>query len=389
MLSLRADAENGFTAVIGIGGIGAGIVYALKGEHELGRNESRLGELLDSRDYCKLHIVEHYIARLMGSGGDPDSLRVWPIGVVGNDKTGKELLSEMRAVGMDTRFVRRDSVLKTMFSVCLVYPDGSGGNITSSNSAAASLNASDLEAAAPYMRAAGARGVALCLPEVPLEFRRGFLTLASECGNYCVCSFALGEMEEAKRKRLVSQADLLALNQEEASALFESRSCHILNVGLLTRCAEEFTAARRGLRIVISAGSRGAYGFEGGRSQFCPAPLLEPVSTAGAGDALLAGILCGLAAAIPFIEPDGHGESFSGRVLRTALEFGVLNASFSVTSVHTIHPDVTLRNLLEFAGSCGASLPESLEIVSNEAIERPWRVGRAPRRGRQGSRDAP
>ena len=64
MLALRANAERGFKCAIGIGGIGAGMIYALKGDHELGRNESRLGELLDSRDYCKLHIVLHYIARL-------------------------------------------------------------------------------------------------------------------------------------------------------------------------------------------------------------------------------------------------------------------------------------------------------------------------------------
>ena len=69
MLTLRANAESGFTCAIGIGGIGAGIMYALAGEHELGRNESRLGELLDARDYCKLHIVEHSIARLMALAG--------------------------------------------------------------------------------------------------------------------------------------------------------------------------------------------------------------------------------------------------------------------------------------------------------------------------------
>ena len=66
MLALRPNAKTGFTCAIGIGGIGAGMVYTLQGEHELGRNESRLGELLDSRDYCKLHIALHYIARLMG-----------------------------------------------------------------------------------------------------------------------------------------------------------------------------------------------------------------------------------------------------------------------------------------------------------------------------------
>ena len=109
------------------------MVYALQGEHELGRNESRLGELLDSRDYCKLHIVLNYIARLMGSASKPDSFRVWPVGVVGNDETGRQILTEMSAVGMDTRFVRTHHALRTPFSVCFLYPDGSGGNITSSN----------------------------------------------------------------------------------------------------------------------------------------------------------------------------------------------------------------------------------------------------------------
>jgi len=139
MLALRANAESGFTCAMGIGGIGSGMIYALEGEHELGRNESRLGELLDSRDYCKLHIVEHYIARLMGASRDPASFRVWPVGVVGNDAVGRRILTEMSAVGIDTRFVRSHPQLKTLFSVCFFYPDGSGGNITSSNSAAQTM----------------------------------------------------------------------------------------------------------------------------------------------------------------------------------------------------------------------------------------------------------
>src|ERR1017187_376821 len=118
MLTLRANAESGFTCAIGIGGIGAGIMYALAGEHELGRNESRLGELLDARDSCKLHIVEHYIARLMGSSRTPDSFRVWPIGVVGSDEVGRRIRTEMSAEGMDIQFVRSHPELKTLFSVC-------------------------------------------------------------------------------------------------------------------------------------------------------------------------------------------------------------------------------------------------------------------------------
>jgi hypothetical protein len=123
---MRASRKTGFTCAFGIGGIGAGIVYALQGNHELGRNESRLGDLLDSRDYCKLHIVLHYIARLMGSTPGSGSFRVWPVGVVGEDATGDRILSEMSHAGIDTRFVRTDPVLKTLSSVCFVYPDGSG-----------------------------------------------------------------------------------------------------------------------------------------------------------------------------------------------------------------------------------------------------------------------
>jgi len=367
MLALRANTKSGFTCAVGIGGIGAGIIYALQGEHELGRNESRLGELLESRDYCKLHIVEHYIARLMGSGRAPASFRVWPVGVVGNDAVGRRILTEMSAAGMDAQFVRSHPALKTLFSVCFIYPDGSGGNITSSNSAAGALSVDDLKAASQYMKAAGAHGVALCVPEVPLEMRRAFLELASDCGNYRVCSFALGDIEEAQIMGLFALTDLLALNQEEAaSALLGDGSGHVLDDGLLAECAAKFTATHPRLRIIVSAGPKGAYGFECGSSQFCPAPVLQPISTAGAGDALLAGVVCGLSAGLPFIMPNECGSSFSGRVLRTALDFGVLNASFSVTSPHSIHPDAVLKNLFGFAESHGASISDSLRSVCYE-----------------------
>jgi sugar/nucleoside kinase (ribokinase family) len=371
MLTLRANAETGFTCAIGIGGIGAGIVYALDGEHELGRNESRSGKLLEARDYCKLHIVEHYIARLMGVGNESGSFQVWPIGVVGNDAAGNQILAEMSAVGMDMRFVRSHQELKTQFSVCFVYPDGSGGNVTSSNSAAQTLTVDDLRAAAPYMKAAGARGVALCVPEVPLQLRRDFLELASDCGNYRVCSFALGEIEEARRLGLVSLTDLLALNQEEASALLGDSPGQVLGAELLAERATKWTATHPRVRMVISAGSKGAYGFECGNAQFCPAPLLQPVSTAGAGDALLAGVVCGLAAGTLFILPDESGRSLSGRVLGTALDLGVLNASFSCTSPHTIHPDASMESLFAFAELHDASISESFRSACCESKGKP------------------
>ena len=366
MLALRPNAEHGFTCAIGIGGIGAGMVYALQGDHELGRNESRLGELLDARDYCKLHIALHYLARLMGSRYTAESFRVWPVGVIGNDEAGRQILREMDVAGMDTRFVRTHAGLRTPFSVCFMYPDGSGGNITSSNSAAAALAMDDLKEAAPLMRAAGPRGVALCAPEVPLELRRDFLQLALDCGNYRACSFVLGEIDQAKAMGLIHLADYLALNSEEASALLGDRPGHILDDDLLIERATALSVTRPRLRLTISTGRKGAYAFEGGRCQFCPAPALQASSTAGAGDALMAGVLCGLAAGLPFIIPNRYGGSFSGRTLLTALDLGVLNGSFSVTSPHTIHPDTSLENLFAFGSSHGASIAESLRSLCYE-----------------------
>jgi sugar/nucleoside kinase (ribokinase family) len=287
--------------------------------------------------------------------------------VVGGDAAGRQILTEMSAAGMDTRFVRTHPALRTIFSICFMYPDGSGGNITSSNSAAAALSVDDLRAAAPYMKAAGARGIALCAPEVPLPLRRDFLKLASDCGNYRVCSFVLGEIEEARKMGLIDLSDLLALNEEEASALLGDGPGHVLEERMLAQRSAALTLTLPRLRVIVSAGRRGAYGFEGGHSQHCPAPVVQPISTAGAGDALLAGVLCGLAAGIQFIIPNECGtDSFSGRTLRTALDLGVLNGSFSVTSPHTIHPDAAMEKLLAFAGSHGASISESLRSACHE-----------------------
>jgi hypothetical protein len=78
-----------------------------------------------------------------------------------------------------------------------------------------------------------------------------------------------------------------------------------------------------------------------------------------------------MAAGIPFLDPNANSESFSGRVLRTALDLGVLNASFSVTSAHAIHPDAALENVFAFAESQGALIAESVRQVCYEIEQMP------------------
>ncbi len=357
-LALRPDSKSGFTQVVGIGGIGTGVAFQLEGTHTLGREESRLGALLEGRDYCKLHIVEHYIATLMASK-TASSLQVAAIGVVGGDAAGRQLLQQMEEAGIDTKGVRKDPDRSTLFSACFVYPDGTGGNITSNNSAAAALDENDLRQGAELMKRSAARCIALCLPEVPLDIRHRFLHLATECGNFRAASFALAEIAPARELSLFSSIDLLALNKEEASALV-GHACTAENAPhFLADCSAALTAAQPAIEIVISAGADGAYGFSDGEWVFCPAPRVPVVSTGGAGDALLAGTLSGLAAGLPLV---GHrsAQKLSWLTINSALELGVLLASFSVTSPDAIHAQASLGELETFADSIGIAFGEQV-----------------------------
>lgn len=352
---LRTDPKAGFTLVVGVGGIGTGTVLALQGDHTLGRNESRLGQMLDARDYCKLHIVEHYIAVLMGAGDAQGPFRVFAVGNVGSDQAGETLLREIAGVGIDTRYVRVEPERSTLFSVCFLYPDRSGGNITASNSAACALSKEHIRECCSELAAAGTRGVALCLPEVPMEARQEFLRIATECRSYRVASFLSGEMEMVRKLELLSQVDLLALNHEEAAAMDGDLFASSGRMRLLDACSQVAKAANPNMKILVSAGADGAYIFEKNAWSHHKAAPTEVISTAGAGDALLAGVLAGLAGGLPLISRE-HTASTDGYGISSAIDLGLALACFSVTSPHTIHPGVTLESLLIFAKQKGISV---------------------------------
>src|SRR5258705_12092299 len=105
MPAFRIDDSSPYQQIVGIGGIGTGVFFALEGDPTLGRNESRPGKLLDVKDYGKLHIVLHYVAKLLSSR--PESpFHVVPIGNVGDDEAGRRLPQEMKEVGLDIRHLR-------------------------------------------------------------------------------------------------------------------------------------------------------------------------------------------------------------------------------------------------------------------------------------------
>jgi sugar/nucleoside kinase (ribokinase family) len=357
MQVLPIDASFPYQQLIGVGGLGTGIFFALEGEQTLGRNESRPGKLLDVRDYCKLHIVSHYVAKLLRN----QCFRVFPVGRVGSDAAGQSVLRELADAGIDTRFVETITERPTLFSVCFQYPDGTGGNITTNNSAANELCASDLEGVKDVLASTGSRTVALSLPEVSLDLRRHFLQLATREGAFRAASFVSAEIAAAKELRLFEQVDLLSLNESEAGEVIGDASLPESSENFMKQCVQFLDAKYPHLQIVVSAGKAGAYAVSCDRWNYCPAPQVEVASTAGAGDCLLGGILAAMAAGVPLLDSQPPRKALRERPLETALEFGVLLASYKVTSPHTIHPDASLPALIRFANQKGVEFAPSLQ----------------------------
>jgi sugar/nucleoside kinase (ribokinase family) len=343
-----------------VGGIGSGIFLALEGDQLLGRNESRAAHLLDVRDYCKLHIIAHYVAVLLGANPSGSPFHVVPLGKVGDDDAGRRLVEEMAAVGIDTRYVDAIEGLPTLLSVCFQYPDGDGGNITTIDSAAAHLDAAAIDRVAPLLAPDEGRGsIALVAPEVPLEVRHHLLATATARGALRVAAFTSSEIPDARRLGLFDLIDLVSMNEDEATALTGLPYDATDRQPFLDRCASVFPGRTN---ILVSVGKDGAFAFDDGLWEHRPAPPVPAVrNTAGAGDALLAGVLSAVAAGVPLIDRGLlRTETTDERPLTSALDLGVLLATYSVTSPHTIHPRANLEELLAFATRLGMTFSGDL-----------------------------
>ena len=340
---LQVDINNcRHQAMIGVGGIGSGSFFALRGNHTLGREESRGGRFLDRRDYCKLHIVSHYVKSLLGP-----EFRTISIGQVGDDAVGRRLLSEMKDAGLELGYVPRVAGDQTLFSFCFVYPDGSGGNLTTDDSACAKVDAPFVTGAEPEFARHAGHGVALAAPEVPLEAREKLLNLGTEYGFFRAASFLAEEMISALEMGMLGQTDLLAINVDEAAAAagtsLAEASDSVLEI--VEAAVEKLRDINPGLLVSITAGKNGSWSWDGEALVHVVAFPAKVVSTAGAGDAHLAGIVAGLVADL---------------TLPQAQELGTLVAAHSVTSPHTIDKRIDRRSLRTFAEEINAPLCEAL-----------------------------
>ena len=331
-----------YRVLVGTGGIGSGVFFAMNGDHTLGREESRSGRFLDRRDYCKLHIITHYVQTLMGG-----SFAAFPIGKVGDDEEGRKLLGEMTEAGLDLRYVHTVPDKPTMYCVCLVYPDGSGGNLTVDDSACAEVDPACVREAESAMAAAAGSGIALAVPEVPLAARRELLELAGQHGCLRAASFTSEEIPAARDDGMLSGVDLLAINIDEARTLVEMPPGGPA-AGVVEAAIECLRRANPSMQVSVTAGAQGSWVWDGETLGHSPSLKVEVASTAGAGDALFAGILAGLAA---------------GLSLRAAHELGVLVAASSVTSPHTINRDLDRECLQELARRLRPPLSGDVQLL--------------------------
>ena len=210
--------------------------------------------------------------------------------------------------------------------------------MTTEDSASGEVSADVVAAAEGELRRAGKKGIALAVPEVPLEARVKLLELAGQHGSFRVAAFASGEMERVRRCELVERVDLLALNQDEARRLAEIEEAAsdpgVVAEATIHRLSRDYPQ----LKMSVTAGAAGSWSWDGRSLVHLPAIDVPVVSTGGAGDAHLGGIIAALAAGLPLA--GAHG-------------LGVLLAAASVSSPHTIHKGIDRRGLARLADRAG------------------------------------
>jgi sugar/nucleoside kinase (ribokinase family) len=260
---------------------------------------------------------------------------VYPIGRLGDDDIGRSLYGEMENAGLDVRFVELVPGEKTMFSFCFIYPDGAGGNLTVEESACTKVDVECIGKATDVFSRHEGSFIALAAPEVPLGARKRLLELGRKHKGFNVASFTSGEMNAALDDNMFELVDLLAVNLDEAAALCDTVVDEKNTEAIVGRTVKKMLTYNPSMCLSITCGKGGSWSWDGHNLSFQPIfPVSEVKSSAGAGDAHIAGILAGLV---------------SGLSLPQSQTLGTLAAAYSVTSPHTIHPGMSRQALLNFA----------------------------------------
>ena len=116
--------------------------------------------------------------------------------------------------------------------------------------------------------------------------------------------------------------------------------------GIVMKVVQKLQSYNENIQVSITAGVEGSWCWDKEQLHHCSAIDTNVNSTAGAGDAFFSGLLCGIA---------------TGISLHESQQLATLVGGLSVTSPHTIHPDLDRQLLRKF-------LQESQVNFSKEII---------------------
>jgi sugar/nucleoside kinase (ribokinase family) len=188
----------------------------------------------------------------------------------------------------------------------------------------------------------------LAVSEVSLTARRKLLDLGARYHFLRVAAFNSAEILPAIEMEILTLTDLLALNQDEAAVVAGIESDNVSPLSIVEATLSKLQAINPALQVTITAGKEGSWSWDGKSLSFLPAFPSCMVSTAGAGDAFLAGVITGLVADLP---------------LPQAQELGTLVAALSVTSPHTINPEIDRRSLQSFSSEFSLTLSDPVKQI--------------------------
>ena len=323
--------KSGFNQFVGTGGIGTGILFQLDSDRMLGRNETRLASLSPTKDYCKQHIILHYIARVFS-----DQAKIFPIGRVGLDDAGNALLHQMREAGMDTRFVEQIPGQPTMYCVCIQYPDKAVCNVTTSESACAQVDCGVIDRALDQLTL-DAQTLIVAAPEVPVEARAELLRRGKAAGAFCVSSCLVDEFDAFIALDGMKHSDLLVINEDEAAACCGEATEDMRALALA--CHRRIRRENPNIKLAMTCGSQGSWVCEGDQIAHIPVLPAQVVATGGAGDAYTSGTICALALGLPFIPEDGA---------KSAPMLGAIFAAKAIEDADTISMRIDRRTALAY-----------------------------------------
>lgn len=335
--------------VAGTGGIGQGILFLLEGNHTMGRNESRQAKLTDFQDYCKLHIIMHYISTFL-----KNELPVYAIGRVGADEQGKRLKQEMCNSGINVENVVEDAHHPTMYAVCYQYPSGEGCNISTENSACNEVGKQDIDAFFQNIAPEG-RGLMLAAPEVPLSTRIYLLEMGRNRGCYNVSAVLSGEVEEFVKLGGIEKTDILSINEDEAEMFakldgnYNHGSADVLEV-----CVKYLQSINPDICVIITQGAKGAYVQWKNNVYKSLAICVPVVNTAGAGDCFIGTVIAALLKGCELFPTEEN--TFA----RSALDLGNIASAKKVGCKDTIDFSMSLESLYTFAQKQGIMFSENL-----------------------------